>query len=124
LYLNRNSAVSSLVHPPKSATESKFAQYFSGLFEGDGTIFVPKRERSDAGRLYYPSFQLCFSSSDFPLALLIQKELGCGSLHKIKGKNAYNFTVVNITGLLLVFSLLNGNIRTPVKYKQFTHLYH
>lgn len=121
-YLNRNTATASFVRPPKNVTESSFASYFAGLFEGDGTIFVPKRERSDKGHLYYPNFQLSFSSRDLPLALLIQKELGFGNLQKFSGKNAYNFTVSSCEGLLFVFSLLNGNLRTRPKHAQFTKL--
>jgi hypothetical protein len=122
MYLKPNTVVSSFVRPPLHITSSHFANYFAGLFEGDGTIIVPKRERSEKGRLYYPSFELCFSSTDFPLALLVQKELGCGSLRKITGKNAYNFAIKDCAGLLHVFYLLNGNLRTAPKVTQFTRL--
>lgn len=33
----------------------KFASYLAGLIEGDGTIIVPKTERSPKGILYYPA---------------------------------------------------------------------
>ena len=36
--------------------------------------------RSPKGKLNYPSIQIVFHLKDLPLALLIQKELGVGSL--------------------------------------------
>lgn len=49
---------------------------------------------------------------DLPLALLIQKELGYGSIHRKKGLNAYIFTVNNYDGILLLINLLNGKMKT------------
>jgi hypothetical protein len=43
---------------------------------------VPKSLRSDKGKLNYASVQIAFHLKDLPLALLIQKELGHGSLEK------------------------------------------
>ncbi|TVY94562.1 putative intron-encoded endonuclease, partial [Lachnellula willkommii] len=93
---------------PKTAKyNTHFAQYITGLIEGDGTIHVPKTERSLKGTLNYPSIQIVFHLKDLPLALLIQKELGHGSLSKKKGANAYIYTVNNLDGLMLLVSLLN-----------------
>ena len=50
-----------------------FAYYLTGLIEGDGTIIVPKTERSENGRLNYPSIQIAFDMRDLPLARLIKK---------------------------------------------------
>lgn len=122
LYLKPNCDASLFVYPPSAVTKSPFSKYFAGLFEGDGTIIVPKRERSDRGRLYYPSIELCFSAKDLPFALSVQKELGFGSLQKISGKNAYNLAVKDFAGLLFVFSLLNGNLRTESKQAQLARL--
>ena len=114
--------VLSFIHPKNSATNSSFAAYFAGLVEGGGTIIVPERARSDKGRLYYPSCELSFHSRDVPLALLVQKEIGSGSLSKFTKKNAYNYAVKDFAGLLRVFHLLNGNLRTAPKLAQFTEL--
>ncbi|RKF65804.1 putative intron-encoded endonuclease aI4 [Erysiphe neolycopersici] len=65
----------------------------SGLLEGDGTIHVPKTLRSVKGTLNYPSFFKFLK--DLPLALIIQRELGHGSLSKKKGANAYILTKHN-----------------------------
>lgn len=90
-----------------------FNSYLTGLIEGDGTIIVPKTERSSKGRINYPSVQIVFHLKDLPLALIIQKQLKNGSLSRKKGVNAYILTINNYEGLLLVATLLNGNMRTP-----------
>uniref|UniRef100_UPI0021158680 hypothetical protein n=1 Tax=Aspergillus sclerotioniger TaxID=319627 RepID=UPI0021158680 len=90
-----------------------FACYLAGLIEGDGTIVVPNTLRSPKGKANYPSIQIVFHLKDLPLALMIQKELGFGSLSRKKGVNAYILTINNYEGILLVISLLNGNMRTP-----------
>jgi Cytochrome C and Quinol oxidase polypeptide I/LAGLIDADG endonuclease len=100
---------------------SKFSYYLTGLIEGDGTIIVPKTERSNKGKLNYPSIQIVFHLKDLPLALLIQKKLGHGSILRKKGVNAYIFTINNLEGIILMVKLINGKIRTP-KYYAFNNL--
>ena len=95
---------------------SKFSYYLAGLIEGDGTIIVPKTERSIKGKLNYPSIQIVFHLKDLPLALLIHKTLGNGSILRKKGVNAYIFTINNVEGLILVVHLINGKLRTPKIY--------
>lgn len=100
----------------KDNSNTDFAHYITGLIEGDGTIHVPRTERSAKGSLNYPSIQIVFHLKDLPLALLIQKELGHGSISRKKNKNAYVYTVNNLDGLLLLISLLNGNMKTNKIY--------
>lgn len=107
-----NSANNVLKLPYIGNNNTQFAQYITGIIEGDGTIHVPKTLRSVKGTLNYPSIQIVFHLKDLPLALLIQKELGHGSLSKKKGANAYIYTVNNLDGLILLVSLLNGNMKT------------
>lgn len=90
-----------------------FISYLTGLIEGDGSIIVPKIERSLKGKLNYPSIQIVFHLKDLPLALLIQKKLGFGSLIRKKGSNAYIFYVNDNKGILSLINLLNGNMKTP-----------
>ena len=90
-----------------------FCSYLAGLIEGDGTIIVPKTERSPKGRINYPSFQITFDIRDLPLAIMIQKELGKGSLNKNKGANFCRFTINDYEGVILLCNLLNGYMRTP-----------
>jgi len=94
-------------------SDFKLSSYLAGLIEGDGTIIVPKTERSAKGKLNYPAIQIIFNSKDLPLALIIQKELKYGSLAKKKGVNAYVLTINSFDGLILFTSLINGNMRTP-----------
>jgi hypothetical protein len=89
-----------------------FASYLTGYIEGDGTIIVPKSERSTKGKLNYPSIQIAFYLRDFPFAQIIQKEIGHGSLIRMKGNNVYNLKISNFEGIILLINLLNGNMRT------------
>ena len=96
--------------------KSLFSYYLTGLIEGDGTIITPKTLRSPKGKLNYPSIQIVFHLKDLPLALIIQKELGVGSLSRKKGVDAYILTINSYEGMLLVISLMNGKMRTPKIY--------
>ena len=100
----------------KDLSNFKFSSYLAGLIEGDGTIIVPKTERSVKGKINYPSIQIVFHLKDFPLALIIQKELKFGSISRKKGVNAYILSINNLEGLLKLTSLINGNMRTPKIY--------
>lgn len=51
--------------------------------------------------------------------MLIQKELGLGSLAKRKGANAYILTINSFVGLDLIILLINGNMRTPKIYSLY-----
>ncbi|OJJ65429.1 hypothetical protein ASPBRDRAFT_678116, partial [Aspergillus brasiliensis CBS 101740] len=95
-----------------------FAAYLAGLIEGDGTIIIPNTLRSPKGKLNYPSIQIVFHLKDLPLALMIQKELGFGSLSRKKGVNAYILTINNkeeADGTFQVRSTLSG------KYPKFEY---
>jgi hypothetical protein len=98
-----------------------FFFYLTGLIEGDGTIIVPKTERSIKGKLNYPSIQISFDLRDFPLALIIQQKLGFGSVSRTKGVNAYRLTINNYEGLIFITKALNGKLRT-VKINDFNLL--
>ena len=100
----------------KDLSDLKISSYLAGLIEGDGTIVVPKTERSAKGKINYPSIQIVFHLKDLPLSLMIQKELKNGSISRKKGVNAYILTINNYEGLLLLTSLINGNMRTPKIY--------
>ena len=97
----------------KNLNKSLFSSYLTGLIEGDGTIITPKTLRSPKGKLNYPAIQIVFHLKDLPLALLVQKELGVGSLSRKKGVDGYILTINSYEGILLVISLINGNMRTP-----------
>ena len=96
----------------KDLSNLNFSSYLAGLIEGEGTIVVPQTERSAKGQINYPSIQIVFHLKDLPLALMIQKEIKNGSLSRKKGVNAYILTINSLEGLLLLTSLINGNMRT------------
>jgi hypothetical protein len=98
---------------PSNNLNLNFSSYLAGLIEGDGSIIVPKTERSDKGKLYYPSIQISFDLRDFPLAQIIQQRIRHGSLGRKKGVNAYVLTINNFEGIILVVNLINGYMRTP-----------
>ena len=100
-------------------SQYNFINYLCGLIEGEATIIVPKYERSSKGKLNYPSIQIVFHLKDFPLAQLIQKNLGFGSLIRKKGVNAYTLYINNSEGILKLVQLLNGNRRTPKIYSLY-----
>jgi len=56
---------------------------------------------------------------DYSLALMIQKEIKNGSLTRKKGINAYVLTINNYNGLILLISMINGNMRTPKNYSLY-----
>jgi len=103
----------------KNLNNLPFSSYLAGLIEGDGTIIVPQVLRSSKGKLNYASIQLVFHLKDLPLALIIQKELGLGSLSRKKGVNAYILTINSYEGLYLIISIINGNMRTPKIYSLY-----
>ena len=112
-----------LLNPSNSSNTSnnnfKFISYLTGLIEGDGTIIVPKTERSSKGKLNYPSIQIVFHLKDLPLALIIQQKLGYGSLIRKKGLNAYILYINDQKGILNLVNLLNGNMKTPKIYSLY-----
>ena len=93
------------------------SSYLAGLIEGDGTIVVPKKERSEKGKLNYPSVQIIFQLKDFPLCQVIQKLIGHGSISKNKNSAAYVLTINNLEGLIAICQLINGKMRGPKYYQ-------
>lgn len=95
--------------------------YLAGLIEGDGTIVVPKEERSTKGKLNYPAIQIVFSKNDFPLVTKIAQIIGHGSISRQKRSSVFIYTINNIDGLIHIVNLINGNMRGP-KYNQLLKL--
>lgn len=110
LYLSQRYNIVSQI--PVSITNKNFNYYLAGLIEGDGTIIVPLYQRDKKGRLTYPSIQIVFGLMDLPLALIIQKTLGFGSISRKKGKGAYILTINKTEGLIKTILLVNGKFKT------------
>jgi hypothetical protein len=100
----------------KDLSNLNFSSYLTGLIEGGGSIITPKTELSVKGRINFPSIQILFHLKDFPLASMIQMKLKNGSISRKKGVNAYVLTINNYNSLILLISMINGNMRTPKIY--------
>jgi len=118
-YRKYSSIINSNENSFNDLSKSNFAAYLAGLIEGDGTIVVPKTERSPKGKLNYPVIQIVFHSKDLPLALIIQKVLGFGSISKKKDHNAHVLSINSYKGLIFTINLINGNMRTPKRYSLY-----
>jgi hypothetical protein len=114
-----NKLIPSKINDINSNNLSKFSTYLTGLVEGDGSILTPESEISPKGRVNYPSIIICFHLKNLPLALLIQKNLGFGSLIRKKGVNAYSLVINSHEGILKTVNILNGNMRTPKIHSLF-----
>jgi hypothetical protein len=113
--LKKNSLMQNLYFSIQTSTipsNKNFNYFLAGLIEGDGTIIVPSQLRDKKGRLTYPSIQIVFGLMDLPLALMIQKTLGHGSILRKKGLGAYTYTINNKEGILKIISLVNGKFKT------------
>jgi hypothetical protein len=82
------------------------SSYLAGYIEGNGTIYVPKEIKG------HPSISLSINSKDLPLLMFIQNYIGHGNFYKVKGKNAYTYSIGNIEGMILVINIINGLMRT------------
>lgn len=100
-----------------NGSNTYLSSYVAGLIEGDGTIHVPKTERSNKGNLNYPSIQIVFHLKDLPLALLIQKEIGHGSICRKKGVNAAPWG--GLDKIIIVHKLLRLFAISRVKFKLY-----
>lgn len=99
-------------------TQFILGPYLAGLLEGNGTIIVPKTERSIKNKINYPSIQITFHIKDFPLCQSIQKQLNCGSIHKKKQSASYILSINSKQDIIYFTKLINGYIRGP-KYTQY-----
>lgn len=98
-----------------------FSHYLAGLIEGDGTIIVPKHERSPKGKLYYPSIQIVFSKQNYLLCKYIQEKIGHGSISFKQDKKVYILTFNSFSSIITISNIINGKMRGP-KIHQFNKL--
>ena len=97
------------IHKPEykfPESDEEFGYYLAGQIEGDGHF-------SKQNQLI-----ISFHIKDIKLAYYIKSKLGFGNVRKVKDKEAVNFIISNKKGLFKVIDLINGKIKTPVKYNQ------
>lgn len=93
-------------------SNNQLGYYLAGLIEGDGSINILTTLKSKLGKNKYLSIQITFIKKDFLLAMMISKNLNCGSISKKKNANAYDLVINDYLGLLKLIKLINGKFRT------------
>lgn len=86
-------------------TDKEFGYYLAGLIEGGG-YFGDHR------------FEIAFHKEDIFLAYFIKKQIGYGSVLKLKGKNSVRYVLRHSEGLKRVLYLVNGKFLTDKKINQ------
>ena len=92
----------------RPANDTEFGHYLAGLIDGDGH-FSSKQQ-----------LVIVFNSLDVSLAYYLKKEIGYGSVHKVKNKNAVILVIAAVEGIEKVINLINGKLRTVNKFDQIT----
>ena len=97
------------VHVPnhlKPVNDDQFGHYLAGLIDGDGHFSKQQQ------------LVIVFNSLDTFLAYYIKKQIGFGSVKKVKDKNAVLLVISSKKGLEKVINLINEKIRTEDKFNQ------
>ena len=87
------------------------SHYLTGLFEGDGHIWLPKEKKGS--KKHNPRFCITFHIKDKPLVDFILSKIGYGFIRIKKRQNACVLTVSPVKGLKYLIELINGKMRTP-----------
>lgn len=85
--------------------------YLAGLFEGNGTIWVPKENEK-----FTPVISFVFKKEDKPLVLFLINKLKIGKLIENENKNYIFWNIKKIEDVYLFLFNTNGYYRTP-KYE-------
>jgi hypothetical protein len=97
------------VHVPthmRPINDIQLGHYLAGLIDGDGH-FSKKQQ-----------LVIAFNSLDTYLAYYLKKQIGYGSVQKVKDKNAVLLVVSAIKGIERVINLINGKLRSQNKLDQ------
>jgi hypothetical protein len=97
------------VHVPKHIkplNHEQLGHYLAGLIDGDGHF-------NKISQLV-----IVFNSVDVYLAFYLKEKLGFGNVRKVKNKNAYILVISNQQGVLTILNLINGKLRTEVRFNQ------
>ena len=94
----------------KPLNDEQLGHYLAGLIDGDGHF-------SNAQKLV-----VVFSLTDAFLAYYLKEKLGNCNVRKVKNKNAYLLIVSKKEGILNVFGLINGKLRSEKRFSQAIHV--
>ena len=102
----------SQLYPNNPKPSKAFLEWFIGFTEGDGSFIVPKR-----GGL---QFVITQNSYDVKVLNYIKTNLGFGQvIQQSKSNNTHRFIVQDISNILLICLIFNGNIVFLTKNSQF-----
>jgi hypothetical protein len=87
-----------------------FNSYLAGLFEGDGHIWMPKKNMK---KKHNPRFCITFNLKNEPLAKKLLEIIGYGFIRYKPKDNACVLVVSPIKGLKFIIECINGELRTP-----------
>jgi len=87
-----------------------FNSYLAGLFEGDGHIWIPKK---NIKKKHNPRFCITFGLKNEPLAKKLQEFIGYGFIRYKSKDNACVLVVSPVKGLKKIIESINGELRTP-----------
>ena len=107
--LNTENVKDISIHVPshkKPVNDIQLGHYLAGLIDGVGH-FSSKQQ-----------LVIGFNLSDSSLAYYMKKQIGYGSVHKVKNKNAVILVVAAIKGVEKVINLINGKLRNNNKLDQ------
>lgn len=94
----------------KPMNNSQLGHYLAGLIDGDGHL-------SKIGQLV-----IAYDEKDKSAAYWLKERIGYGNIYKIKGKRAYSYVLAKSDGMIRVIDLINGKLRTEIKYNQVLYL--
>lgn len=96
--------------------DEKFASYITGLFEGDGHIWIPSNYLT---KKHNPRFNISFNLKDLPLAEMLLKEIRLksnitkGFIRKKTKNNACVLVISNVEMLKFITTLIAPYLRSP-----------
>lgn len=105
----------SLLVKEKFFTDSTFASYLAGLYEGDGHFKIYSQKRRD-----WPSFTITLYKTDFLLLKFVKEKLGFGKIYFTNKYNTVLLVVACKAGIITLLNTICPYIRTP-KIRQINY---
>ena len=99
-----------------NGNSSNFGPYLAGLWEGDGSLWIPSTTHAPSGKRYTPHYTITVNEKDYPLLLTLKSFIG-GHIRSKQGNHAYDLVVSNIQQLLNLVDLMGPHLRTPKIYR-------
>uniref|UniRef100_UPI002A835370 LAGLIDADG endonuclease n=1 Tax=Saccharomycopsis fibuligera TaxID=4944 RepID=UPI002A835370 len=104
-FINRRNYTKNRDNPEIS---NKFRSYLAGLFEGDGTIWVPNSEQKGT-----PTMNMVFKKEDKYLAEFLCYTLNMGYMQEKSSNNYCTWYIKKMEDVYVFTKLMNGYTRTP-----------